>query len=93
MSEEMSLDAYFLALIKRVEESDEIGNNGKDKNGFYKPVRTILLRHLQLLKDLHAKPNAKSMLKASWESVVETLPPEWLVLNEADKKELQTILN
>jgi hypothetical protein len=89
----MSLEAYFSALIKRVEESDEIGNNGKDKNGFYKPVRTILLRHLQLLKDLHAKPNAKNMVKASWASVVETLPPEWLVLGDAEKKELQKILS
>lgn len=88
----MSLDAYFSSLIKRVEESDEISNQGKDKNGFYKPVRTILLRHLQLLKDLHAKPNAKSMVKASWEAVVETLPPEWLVLDDAEKKELQKIL-
>lgn len=88
----MSLEAYFTALIKKVEASDEISNSGKDKNGFYKPVRTILLRHLQLLKDLHAKPNAKGMVKASWESVVETLPPEWLVLNEDEKKELQKIL-
>lgn len=89
----MSLEAYFSALIKRVEESEEIGNNGKDKNGFYKPVRTILLRHLQLLKDLHTKPNAKNMVKASWASVVETLPPEWLVLGDAEKKELQKILS
>ncbi len=88
----MSLDAYFTALIKRVEESDEISNQGKDKNGFYKPVRTILLRHLQLLKDLHAKPNAKSMVKASWEAVVEVLPPDWLVLTDAEKKEFQKIL-
>jgi hypothetical protein len=88
----MSLEAYFNSLIKRVEESDEIGNDGKDKNGFYKPVRTILLRHLQLLKDLHAKPNAKSMVKASWNAVVETLPPEWLVLSDSEKKELQKIL-
>lgn len=89
----MSLEAYFASLMKRVEESDEITNAGKDSNGFYKPVRTILLRHLQLLKDLHAKPGAKSMVKASWEAVVETLPPDWLVLGEAEKKELQKILS
>ncbi len=89
----MSLEAYFKSLIQKVEESDEITNAGKDSNGFYKPVRTIVLRHLNLLKDLHAKPNAKSMVKASWAAVVEELPPEWLVLGDAEKKELKKILS
>ena len=87
----MALEAYFQNLRDRVE-SSEIGNNGTDENGFFSPTRTLLLRHLQLLKDLHAKPNAKSMVKASWKFVAEHLPPEWLVLNEADKNELKRIL-
>ncbi|MES3039004.1 MAG: hypothetical protein V4736_13945 [Bdellovibrionota bacterium] len=87
----MSLENYFSSLIKRVEDSD-IDNQGKDKNGFFKPTRTILLRHLNLIKDLHQKPNAKGMVKASWAKVVEELPPEWLILSEEEKKELKNIL-
>ena len=88
----MSLDQFFKDLIQRVEESDEISNAGKDKEGFYKPVRTILLRHLNLLKDLHGKPLAKKMVQASWREVVEALPPEWLILEGEDREELKRIL-
>lgn len=88
----MSLETFFADLIKKVEESEEISNAGKDKDGFYKPTRTILLRHLQLLKDLHAKPLAKSMVQASWQEVVELLPPEWLVLPPEDREEFKRIL-
>lgn len=88
----MSLDQFFKDLIQRVEESDEISNAGKDKEGFYKPVRTILLRHLNLLKDLHGKPLAKKMVQASWREVVEALPPEWLILEGHDREELKRIL-
>ncbi len=75
----MTLKEYFESLIKKVEESEEISNAGKDAEGFYKPIRTILLRHLQLLKDLHEKPLAKPQLKASWREVVQHLPPEDLL--------------
>ena len=88
----MSLDIFFRELIDKVEAS-EISNAGKDAEGFYKPVRTILLRHLNLLKDLHAKPLAKPMLKASWKYVTEHVPPEWLVPDDsADKTALKKIL-
>lgn len=87
----MALESYFQNLLDRVENSD-IGNNGTDKNGFFLPVRTLLLRHLQLLKDLHAKPNARSMVRTSWKFVVDHLPPDWLILNSEQKKELQKIL-
>lgn len=87
----MSLRHYFEDLILRVENS-EIDNGGKDKNGFYKPTRTVLLRNLNLLKDLHDKPRAKAMVSAAWAAVVEELPPEWLVLDESQKVELKKIL-
>lgn len=87
----MSLTDYFASLIKKVEESD-INNGGKDKSGFYKPTRTVLLQNLNLLKDLHDKPRAKLMVKAAWQAVIEEVPPEWLVLNPEDKKELKEIL-
>lgn len=90
----MSLDQYFSGLIEQVENTEEISNAGTDKDGFYKPTRTILLRHLQLLKDLHAKPRAKPMLQASWVYVVEHVPAEWLVPSlEEDKDELRRILD
>ncbi len=88
----MSLSHYFSNLIDRVEASEEITNSGKDENGFYKPTRTVLLRNLQLLKDLHAKPLAHKMVKAAWEAVVKDLPPEWLILSDEDKQELKKIL-
>ncbi|XGC81989.1 hypothetical protein ACES2L_05765 [Bdellovibrio bacteriovorus] len=88
----MSLSVFFQDLIQRVEESDTITNAGKDKEGFYKPTRTILLRHLQLLKDLHQKPLAKQMVKASWAYVVENVPPEWLIPAPEDREELKKIL-
>lgn len=88
----MSLNSYFSELIKKVEDNNLISNSGKDDNGFYKPTRTVLLRHLNLLRDLYNKPRAREMVKASWEAVVKDIPPEWLVLNEADRKELKKIL-
>lgn len=90
--EPLSLRDYFTQLIKRVEESTEITNAGTDVNGFYKPTRTVLLQNLHLLRDLHDKPRAKAMVKSAWNAVVPELPPEWLVLNEEDKNELQKIL-
>ncbi len=88
----MSLERYFSDLIKKVEASDSITNKGTDADGFYKPTKTILLRHLNLLKDLHAKPLAKPMLKAAWEHVVEQVPPEWLILGDSEKAALKEML-
>lgn len=88
----MSLDTYFEKLLLRVENSLEVQNNGKDINGFYKPTRTLLLRHIQLLKDLHNKPLAKEMVKASWSFVSEELPPDWLILTREEREELKMIL-
>lgn len=88
----MALAEYFQRLIDRVEKSD-IGNNGKDENGFFKPTRTLLLRHLQMLRDLHDKPRARTMLKGAWTQVVQDLPPEWLVLSKEEKAELKAILS
>ncbi len=87
----MSLEKYFSELLRKVEESD-LQNNGKDKNGFFEPTRALVVQRLNLLKDLHAKPAAKAMVQAAWEYVVEKLPPEWLVLSEPEKSELQRIL-
>ncbi len=86
----MVLEAYFQKLIDRVEL--EISNQGKDENGFFKPTKTILVRHLSTLKDLHSKPLAKDIVKASWQYVNENLPPEWLVLTPTEKAELKKIL-
>lgn len=91
--EKMSLADYFTKLILKVEQSEHISNAGKDKDGFYKPTRTILLRNLQLLKDLHNKPRAQAMVIAAWNAVVTEVPPEWLKLDPADKKELSAILS
>ncbi|MEK2690364.1 hypothetical protein [Bdellovibrio sp. GT3] len=89
----MSLEIFFKQLIQKTEASEEITNAGTDEEGFYKPTRTILLRHLQLLKDLHKKPLAKPMLRQSWEYVVEHLPAEWLVpTDKADQEELKKML-
>ena len=88
----MSLKVYFEELISKVEASAEISNAGKDDNGFYKPTRTILLRNLNMLKDLYDKPRAKEMVKAAWTAVVKDMPPEWLVLTPEQKKELKEIL-
>lgn len=89
----MGLKKYFSDLIQKVEASDEITNAGKDENGFYKPTRTILLRNLNLLRDLYDKPRAKQMVQAAWSAVVKDLPPEWLVLSPADKAELAEIIS
>ena len=87
----MALTEYFQDLLKRIESSD-LQNNGKDDNGFYKPTRELLIRHVTLLKDLHAKPLAQPMTKASWAFVVANAPPEWLILNADDKRALQAML-
>ncbi len=87
------LTEYFTALIRRVESSDEIHNGGKDDDGFYKPTRTILLQKLNILRDLHAKPLARPMVKDAWKEVVNQLPPEWLVLDEVTKSELKKMLS
>lgn len=89
----MSLKNYFSDLIQKVETTDVVSNAGKDENGFYKPVRTVVLRHLQLLRDLHDKPRAREMLRASWAAVARELPPEWLVLNDEDRADLKRILD
>ncbi len=88
----MSLEHYFTNLISKVESSDVITNQGKDAEGFFKPTRTLLLRHLNILKDLHAKPLAKPMLQSSWKFVVEHVPPDWLILDDEQKTELKKIL-
>lgn len=88
----MDLKTYFSNLIKKVETSDTISNGGKDNNGFYKPTRTILLNQLNLLKDLHAKPNAKKMVTSAWAEVVKVVPAEWLILDDDQKNELKKIL-
>jgi hypothetical protein len=89
----MSLKNYFSELIEKVESSNEITNAGKDRNGFYKPQRTIIIRHLSLLRDLYDKPRAKPMVINAWKEVVDQIPFEWLALNEPEKSELQKILN
>lgn len=86
----MALDVYFQKLIDRV--NKEISNQGKDENGFFKPTKDVLLRHLNLLKDLHRKPLAKDMIKGAWQYVSENLPPEWLILTEDEKTELRRLL-
>lgn len=88
----MGLESYFSRIIEKVESTDVIKNDGKDKNGFYLPTRKLVLRHLGLLRDLHAKPLARAQVKDAWAFVVENVPPEWLVLSEAEKAELSAIL-
>lgn len=89
----MGLEVFFQSLIEKVEASGEITNESKDSNGFYKPRKTIVLRHLHLLKDLHAKPMAKEMVKSSWRAVVDELPPEWLIPEPQDRETLKKILS
>ena len=87
------LSEYFQNLIDRVEaDPAAVTNAGKDKDGFYKPTRAILLAHLHKLKDLHDKPRARPMLKEAWSFVVAHLPPEWLVLTPAQKTALKEML-
>ncbi len=82
-----ALKDYFSRLIVRVENSEEIHNGGTDASGFYKPTRTVLLQKLNILRDLHAKPLARPMVKDAWKEVVSLLPPEWLVLDDESKLE------
>lgn len=86
------LKGYFESLIKKVEASD-LSNQGKDKDGFFKPTRELVLRHLNLLRDLHAKPLAKPMVKDAWKFVVEHVPPELLIMNAEQKQELTDLLS
>ncbi len=88
----MGLKDYFSSLLSKVEASAEITNAGKNEDGFYKPTRTVLIRHLNLLRDLHDKPMARQMVKDAWQEVVKELPPEWLIMNEQDKQDLKKIL-
>jgi hypothetical protein len=88
----MPLTQYFDHLLQQVETSD-IGNGGKDANGFFRPNRSILIQKLNILKDLHASPGAKPMVQDAWKFVTEMLPPEWLVLEPSDKEELKRILS
>jgi hypothetical protein len=87
----MKLEEYFTSLIDRLEES-EIGNNGKDKDGFFMPKRAVLLQKLSLLRDLYANPGAKPMVQDAWRFVSENLPAEWLVLDSRAKAELKKVL-
>jgi hypothetical protein len=86
------LKSYFEDLIAKVEASD-LSNQGKDKDGFFEPTRELVLRHLQLLRDLHAKPLAKPMVKDSWKFVVEHVPPEMLVMNDEQKAAVKAMLS
>jgi hypothetical protein len=86
------LKSYFEDLIAKVEASD-LSNQGKDKDGFFKPTRELVLRHLQLLRDLHAKPLAKPMVKDAWKFVVEHVPPEMLVMNDEQKAAVKAMLS
>jgi len=88
----MSLTPYFEKLLARVEQAPEISNAGKDKDGFYFPTRSALLQKLNMLKDLNQNVRAKPMLKAAWQYVVETVPPEWLVMSAEEKSELKKML-
>jgi hypothetical protein len=92
MNATAALKDYFSRLIEKVESTDEISNAGKDENGFYKPKKTIVLRHLMMLRDLCDKPLAKPMLKQAWTAVTAELPPEWLILNEEEKRDLKAML-
>jgi hypothetical protein len=88
----MSLEPYFNSLIEKVEASSEITNAGKDKEGFFLPTRSVLLQKLHMLKDLHAKKNAKPMVRDAWQFVVEHLPAEWLVLDKDQKAQVKAML-
>ncbi len=88
----MALSQYFSQLLAKVEASD-LDNAGKDDNGFFRPTRSIVIQKLNILKDLHASPGAKPMVKDAWKTVTEILPAEWLVLEDEDKAELKRILS
>lgn len=89
----MALTEYFEKLIQKVETSSEITNQGKDKDGFFQPTKQVVLKELNLLKDLHAKPLAKPMVKTAWKFVVENLPPEFLAMTPEQKAEMKKILD
>ena len=70
----MTLEQYFSELIAKVEASEAITNQGKDKDGFFQPTREVLLQKLNMLRDLHAKPLARPMLKTAWAFVAVSAP-------------------
>lgn len=88
----MSLKPYFENLLKQLEESD-IGNNGKDPNGFFEPTRDVLFQKLSMLRDLHENPGAKAMLKDAWKYVTSHVPPDWLILTPEEKGALRKMLS
>lgn len=87
-----SLQSYFAGLLERVEASPDVSNAGKDKDGFYFPTRSALLQKLNMLKDLSGNERAKPMLNSAWQFVVETLPPEWLIMTSEQKAALKKML-
>lgn len=87
----MSLEEYFESLLKRLEESD-IGNDGKDANGFFEPTRAMLFQRLNLLRDLHGKPQAKAMVRSAWQYVVEHAPADWLKMDADLKTQIKDML-
>lgn len=87
----MSLETYFESLLARLENSD-IGNDGKDANGFFEPTRAMLYQRLSLLRDLHGKPAAKAMVRTAWQYVVEHGPAEWLKMDTSLKKQIEQML-
>jgi len=87
----MSLKPYFENLLKQLTESD-IGNNGKDAEGFFEPTREVLFQKLSMLRDLHDKPNAKPMVKDAWKYVTQHVPPEWLILTPEEKGAIRKML-
>ena len=88
----MNLETYFETLLERLEKSD-IGNDGKDANGFFEPTRAMLYQRLNLLRDLHGKPHAKVMVRTAWQYVVDHAPAEWLKMDASLKKEIQEMLS
>ena len=78
------LETYFARLIDRVEDSD-LDNQGKDARGFFLPRREILLQKLNMLRDLHGKARAQTMLAEAWALVLNELPFEWLTMTTEEK--------
>jgi hypothetical protein len=87
----MTLETYFESLLERLESSD-IGNDGKDANGFFEPTRAMLYQRLSLLRDLHGKPPAKAMVRTAWQYVVDHAPAEWLKMDDSVKKQIAQML-
>lgn len=86
------LTGYFQRLLDSVQESDEVSNGGKDKDGFYFPTRSALIQKLNMLKDLNANVRARPMLISAWDFVVENTPAELLAMNDEQKLALKAML-